>query len=100
MIFVTLFIGWFIWNIILWGRGQSPGKQILRMRVMVLETRMGASWGTMFIREFVGRWLLGLIPFYTFVSAIFILIDDRNQALWDKVAKTVVVNDDDGILKP
>ena len=70
------------------------------MRVLDLETHTGATWGTMVIREVVGRWLLGLIPFYTFVSAIFILVDDRNQALWDKVAKTVVVNDDDGTLKP
>ena len=30
---VTLNIGWLIWSLVVWGNGQTPGKQILKMRV-------------------------------------------------------------------
>ena len=33
MYLVTLGIGWFIWSMVVWGQGQTPGKQILKMRV-------------------------------------------------------------------
>jgi uncharacterized RDD family membrane protein YckC len=97
---VTLGIGWLIWDIILWGRGQSPAKQILHMRVLDLKTGRGASWGPMLLRELVGKWLLGCIPLYTIVSAIVLLVDERSQALWDKIAGTVVVEDPDDRLAP
>jgi uncharacterized RDD family membrane protein YckC len=89
---VTLGIGWIIWSLIVWGRGQTPAKQVLGMRVIRPATAETATWGRMALREIVGRLLLGFIPFYTLVGAIFVLIDDRNQALWDKVADTVVVD--------
>jgi hypothetical protein len=31
--FVTFGIGWFIWSLVVWGQGQTPGKQLLKMRV-------------------------------------------------------------------
>jgi uncharacterized RDD family membrane protein YckC len=97
---VTLVIGWLIWSFIVWGKGLTPAKQVLRMRVVDLETGTAASWGTMALREIVGRWLLGFVPFYTLISCIVLLADDRAQALWDKIASTVVVEDPDGRLAP
>jgi uncharacterized RDD family membrane protein YckC len=95
LIIVTLGIGWLVWDIVLWGRGQSPAKQILHMRVVDLKTGRGASWGPMILREVVGRWLLGTVTggITTLIGAIMILADDRYQALWDKIADTIVVDD-------
>jgi uncharacterized RDD family membrane protein YckC len=95
LIIVTLIIGWLIWSIVIWKRGQSPAKSILGMRVIKLETQRPARAGEMALRELVGKWILNVVPFYTLVSAIFVLVDERNQALWDKIAGTVVVDDPD-----
>jgi uncharacterized RDD family membrane protein YckC len=50
---VTFGIGWFIWSLIVWGQGQTPGKQILKMRVYDKTTSRPAKWGQMAIREFL-----------------------------------------------
>lgn len=100
---VTLGIGWMIWSLIAWGGGQTPAKQILKMRCVNPRTGMPATWGTMFLREFVGRYLLfGLIGGLTFGIGSFVLTfmllwDKKHQQLWDKVASTVVVSDPGGI---
>src|SRR5438067_8171963 len=48
---VTLFIGWLIWSIIIWSKGQTPAKSILKMRVLKLDTGRAASTGDMALRE-------------------------------------------------
>ena len=53
LLVVTLFIGWVIWSLIVWGRGQTPAKQVLKMRVIDERTGRAAEWGRMAIREFV-----------------------------------------------
>jgi uncharacterized RDD family membrane protein YckC len=102
LFFVTLGIGWLVWDIVLWGRGQSPAKQILHMRVVDLKTGRGATWGPMILRELVGKWLLGSITsgITTLIGGIMILVDDRYQALWDKIADTIVVDDPNDRLMP
>ena len=95
LMLVTLFIGWIVWNIVLWGKGQSPAKKLLKMRVVMKDERRPATWGDMALREIVGKWLLGFVPLYTLVSGIVLLVDDGAQAVWDKIAKTVVVDDPD-----
>jgi uncharacterized RDD family membrane protein YckC len=99
---VTLIIGWLIWAIILWGHGQTPAKQLLRMRIVDLNTGRGASWGPMALRELVGRWLLGNVTcgISTLVGGVMILSDERRQAIWDKIANTVVVEDPYNQLDP
>ena len=57
---VTLFIGWIIWSLVVWGRGQTPAKQVLRMRVMNEKTDRPAEWGQMAIRQFVIPFTLGI----------------------------------------
>jgi uncharacterized RDD family membrane protein YckC len=93
---VTLGIGWIIWSLArTWAKGQSPGKSLLGLQVVKPDTGETAAWGTMFVREVVGKGILGLIPFYTLVSAVLILVNDSREGLWDKVAKTVVVEKPD-----
>jgi uncharacterized RDD family membrane protein YckC len=92
---VTLGIGWFVWWIIAWGKGQTPAKQVLKMRVVKLDENRVATMGEMALRELVGKGLLSNITFgiSTIVGGIMLLTDDNNQALWDKIAATTVVED-------
>jgi uncharacterized RDD family membrane protein YckC len=48
---VTFGIGYMIWSLIVWGQGQTPGKQILRMRVYATGTQRPATWGHMAVRQ-------------------------------------------------
>jgi uncharacterized RDD family membrane protein YckC len=101
LILVTLFIGWLIWSLIIWSKGQSPAKSLLGMRCVRTDTGQAATWGTMALRELVGKMLLANFTFgiTTLVSAIMILSDnDRREGLWDKIANTVVVDDPEGRL--
>lgn len=98
---VTLGIGWLIWAVILWGRGLTPAKQILKMRVVVKDTGQAASFGTMFLREIPCKFLIGLVASFTIlIPYLWPLWDKENQALWDKMVNTVVVEDPDGLLDP
>lgn len=49
----TCCIGWFIWSLVIWGQGLTPGKQILKMKVVSSKTGLPASWGHMAIRQFL-----------------------------------------------
>ena len=95
LMIVTLFIGWLIWWIILWSKAQTPAKQLLGMRIVKLDENRPASVGEMAMRELVGKVILGALPFYSLVAAGWVLFDDDNQALWDKLAGTTVVEDPD-----
>ncbi|MXW57170.1 MAG: DUF2510 domain-containing protein [Acidimicrobiia bacterium] len=99
---VTLGIGYIIWMLIVWARGQTPAKQLLRMRVVRLEERRTANWGWMALRNFVLGLLIGfplelifpgLSILWLLANAIALLVSRRNQALWDMMLKTVVVHD-------
>ncbi len=105
---VTLMIGWLIWSLIIYSRGQSPAKQVLRMKVVRLESHRAANWGWMALRELVlkaaivaflaGVLLLGII--WVIVNGIVLLNNDRNQTVWDKMLKTVVISDPHNLFKP
>ena len=58
LVLVTFGIGWVIWSIVLWANGQTPAKQILKMRVMDAKSHRPASWGQMAIRQL----LLPMVP--------------------------------------
>lgn len=102
--FVTLGIGYLIWMLIVWARGQTPAKQLLRMRVVRLDERRAAHWGWMALRDFVLAMLIGILLFLIFpvlsilwllANGIAVLASKRRQALWDMMLKTVVVHDTD-----
>lgn len=98
---LTLGIGWLVWAFVVFGRGQTPAKQVLNMRVVTLRTGERATWGRMFVREIVAKPLVALVSAVTLGIANFWLIwDNRNQELWDKVAGTIVVNDPNKQLLP
>jgi len=96
---VTLLIGWLVWSLIVWNRSQTPGKQLLKMKTVKIDTGERASYGTMALREVVGKWLLvdALIGGLCFVAAIvlncMLLWDPDRQELWDKIAGTIIVDD-------
>jgi uncharacterized RDD family membrane protein YckC len=94
---VTLGIGYLIWSLFIWRRGETPAMQILRIKCVKLETGEVATWGTMALREFVGKYIvMGVISsifFPAWVVLCFMLMWDKNkQELWDKIAGTIVVS--------
>jgi len=56
---LTCGIGWIVWSLIIWSRGQTPGKQILKMRVYNKTTSAPARWGQMLVRQVL---ILSVIP--------------------------------------
>jgi uncharacterized RDD family membrane protein YckC len=95
LLVLTLFIGWLIWSLIVWGRGQSPGKQLLGMRVVRSDTRVTVSWGRMALREVVCKTIIGLVASVTVIGLVlycWLLWDSETQELWDKMATTLVID--------
>lgn len=98
LIIFTLVIGWLIWSLVIWGRGQTPAMQILKMRCVKKDTGQVATWGTMALRELVGKllvmWVIGALFFPAALVLDFMLLWDKDrQELWDKIAGTIVVDD-------
>ena len=101
LVIVTLVIGWLIWSVILWQKGQSPAKSIMKMRVIKLDQGRAANIGEMALRELVGKWLLSIIPFWYIINGVVLLVDkDQSQCLWDKLAGSTVIDDPDGRWAP
>jgi uncharacterized RDD family membrane protein YckC len=96
---VTLGIGYVIWGLIVWGRGQTPALQVLGMRCYRPETGRVAGWGWMALRETVGRFVDAIFSVITYlVSFIFFLARGDHRCLHDLVAGTVVLRDPDKVL--
>ena len=98
LIIVTLFIGWLVWTLIVWSKGQTPGKQICGQRVVMKQTGRAAGWGEMALRDFVIRGLaIGILGQLTcgIVSlvATLMIFSAYHETLWDKWAGTLVVDD-------
>jgi hypothetical protein len=96
---VTLGIGYLIWLLIVWGNGQTPGKQLLRMKVVDTGSHQVAGWGKMFVRDFLIRGIvIGFIAAFTLyigyiVAACMIFNRERDyQTGWDRMAGTVVID--------
>lgn len=92
---LTLVIGYLIWWLIVLGRAQTPGKQIVGIQV-VKDTGEPVGWGYMFLREFVIKGLLGgflssFAGIYFVVDHIWPLFDDDKQTIHDKMVSTLVV---------
>jgi len=99
LLWLTLGIGWLIWSLVVYRYGQSPAKQLMGMKVINLENGVPASWGRMFVREFIAKGLIVLLAFMVLYIPYFWLIWDKdNQELWDKIVDTVVVDDQNKLL--
>ena len=98
---VALFIGWFIWSLIVWQNGQTPAKQILKLRVLHESTGKRATWGHMAVREFlvpltvaiacgVSAGVLGIA--WITLEIVFYFVKGQ-RTLRDYWVRTVVVNE-------
>jgi uncharacterized RDD family membrane protein YckC len=96
---VTLGIGYVIWGLIVWRRGQTPALQVLGMRCWRPETGRVASWGWMALREIVGRFVEGILSVITLiVSLVLMLTSKERKSLHDLIAGTVVLYDPNKVL--
>jgi uncharacterized RDD family membrane protein YckC len=96
---VTLGIGWFIWSLVVWSKGQTPAKSLLGMRCVRTDTGRAATWGTMALRELVGKGIIGAFTGgITALVSAFMILGATHQGIWDKIATTVVVDDPTGRL--
>jgi uncharacterized RDD family membrane protein YckC len=95
---VTLGIGWIIWSFFTYPNGQTPAKKLMGIRVVSLNDGKALTFWMMFLREWIVKGFIGSITFG--IAYVWILFDDRNQALYDKVLNTIVVDDPQGLTKP
>lgn len=96
---VTLVIGYIIWGLIVWQRGTTPALSVLKMRCVKVNTGAKATFGTMALREIVGRVLEGILGWITeLVSLVLFLSRSDRRSLHDLVGGTVVVFDPEGRL--
>ena len=101
LFFVTFGIGWTIWALVIWGEGQTPAKQILKMRTINFTNGRPASWGHMAIREFLIPLTVGIANGLTFYVAgvawlvveIVFYFTKNQRTLRDYWAKTAVINE-------
>ncbi len=101
---ITLYLGWLLWFLVVCGRGQTPGKQLVGIyAARVSDAQRPLSWGSMFLREVVIKELLfgGVISLLTsgiggVVDYLWALWDGtgHRQTLHDKVSQTSVYRKD------
>jgi uncharacterized RDD family membrane protein YckC len=95
---LALVLAYLVWGIFAWSQGQTPALQLLGMRCWRPETRRVAGFGTMALREIIGRtvdsFLLISLPF----SFLLFLIGKEHKSLHDHIAGTVVVYDPNQLL--
>lgn len=118
--FATCGIGWLVWLLIVMAEGQTPAKQILKMRVYGTVLNRPATWGHMAVRQFLIPWTYsisaGLLAFpfifidmsgssttvmyyLLFIGGIYVyelvqlLTNPQCQRFADRWAKTVVVDE-------
>ncbi len=95
---VTLGVGWLIWSLVVWDRGTTPAKSLLKQRVVDARTGATASWGHMAVRQVVVggllAYVLNVVTFmvYFLVDSLMVL-SSGHRRLTDRIARTLVVQD-------
>src|ERR1700722_3073329 len=96
---VTLGIGYVIWGLIVWGRGQTPAFQVLGMRCWKPDTGRVAGWWWMALREIIGSLAEGILSLISqLVSFILMMTSKDRRCLHDMIAGTVVLYDPNKVL--
>lgn len=95
-IIVTLGIGWIVWSLIVWGKGTTPGHQVVRLYIVDEKTGKTATWGHTALREFVMKGIVGgfistvTFGIYWVVDSLFVVRPDR-RTIHDMMSSTSVV---------
>jgi uncharacterized RDD family membrane protein YckC len=96
---VTLGIGYIIWGLIVWGRGQTPALQVLGMRCWRPQTGRVPGWWYMALREVVGGFVENLLNWVTLLTSFVLMLATRDRrSLHDMIAGTVVLHDPGRVL--
>ena len=99
LLIVTLIIGYYIWGLIIWGRGQTPTQQVLGMRTWVPADAKRATWGKMALREIVGVGICTSLFGITLILSLILFLSGRERkATADWVASTVILRDPNNVL--
>lgn len=67
--------------------GRTVGKNVMKIRI-IRSNGDSVGYGTMFLREIIGKFLSAIIFFIGYIMAFF---DDENRTLHDRLADTRVV---------
>jgi uncharacterized RDD family membrane protein YckC len=96
---VTLGIGYIVWGLMVWGNGQTPALQVLKMRAWRPETNQVAGFWYMALREVPGRLIDGLLGVITGITSFVLFVTGKqHKALHDIIAGTVVLHDPDKVI--
>lgn len=80
----------FLLQIYFYSKSQSIGKWILGMHVVDTITKKKLSFPKMLLRELIGKGIINKLCFG--MGFVLIFFTDRNEAVWDKMCKSVVVD--------
>lgn len=69
-------------------KGQTPGKMVMKIKVVKIDTGEAPGYATAFLRELIGKFVSGLLLGIGYLVSI---KDPKKQTWHDKIAKTVVV---------
>jgi uncharacterized RDD family membrane protein YckC len=99
LVIVTLGIGYLVWGLIVWGRGQTPTYQVLGMRCWRPESRQVPSFGWMALREIVGRIAEGVLSVITALASFILMCAGKERkTIHDHIAGTIVLHDPNHVL--
>ena len=92
LFFLLLVVGWFMWFGFFTARqGQTPGKQILGVRVIRLDGAV-PTVGTMWAREVLIKGILwGITEPFSYFAYIWAFFDKDRQTWHDKMVDTYVI---------
>jgi uncharacterized RDD family membrane protein YckC len=76
---VTLVIGYIIWGLIVWSRGQTPALQVLGMRCWRPETRRVPGFWWMALREIIGRLVDTILGIITELTSFILFLATRER---------------------
>ncbi len=91
---VPLGIGYIIWSLVAWSRGQTPAQRLLGLRCWRPETGRPASREQMALRQFSGLLLNGELLIGVFI----LLFSTGRTSIGDYVIGTVVLHDPGDVL--
>jgi uncharacterized RDD family membrane protein YckC len=98
---VTLGIGWLIWAAFIVKKGQTPAKQLLKLRVVDADDSRPLRFARMFFMRGLIAGLVAaiVIPLTLGIILLMPIWNKRNRNIWDVISGSVVVVDSDNAWK-